>query len=362
MKTLGAIADYVGGTLRGDPQLAIERVVHPALAQGPADLALVLSKNALPYLSTGKVQCAVVPAEAGDTAIPNQITVDRPRLVLARLMELFERRPYVAPGIHPASVIDASATIGTGVAIGPHCWVGPGSVIGDSTQLICNVSVGAEVTIGERCLVHAGVCIGDRSRIGSRVIIQPNVNIGGDGFAFVTREPGSVESVRDTGEVRSFNTEIVRINSIGHVVIEDDVEIGSGTCIDRGTLGETRIGRGSKLDNLIQVGHNVTIGENCLVVAQVGLGGSSKVGDRAVVGGQAGVPDHMQIGNDAVVHAQAGISANVPERSVLIGSPAIPKREFLEREVQIKRLPNLRRMIKELQARVAELEEKLRGV
>ncbi len=185
-------------------------------------------------------------------------------------------------------------------------------MIGNDCRLVCNVSVGAEVTIGDHTLLHAGVRIGDRCEIGSRVIIQPNVTIGGDGFAFVTPEPGSVESVRKTGEVRSFNNEIIRINSLGNVVIEDDVEIGAGTCIDRGTLGETRIGRGTKLDNLIQVGHNATIGSNCLIVSQVGLGGSSKVGNRVVIGGQSGLPDHVTVGDDAVVHARSGITGHVP--------------------------------------------------
>ena len=158
-------------------------------------------------------------------------------------------------------------------------------MIGDHSRLVSHVSVGAEVEIGENTLLHAGVCIGDRCQIGSRVIIQPNATIGGDGFAYVTPEPGSLESARATGEVKSFNNELVRINSIGNVVIEDNVEIGAGTCVDRGTLGETRVGRGTKLDNLVQVGHNVTIGTNCLIIAQVGLAGSSKVGHRAVIGG-----------------------------------------------------------------------------
>jgi UDP-3-O-[3-hydroxymyristoyl] glucosamine N-acyltransferase len=162
--------------------------------------------------------------------------------------------------------------------------------------------------------------------------------------------------------VRSFNNELVRINSIGNVVIEDDVEIGAGTCIDRGTLGETRVGRGSKLDNLVQVAHNVTIGTNCLIVAQVGLGGSSKVGHRAVLGGQAGLPDHLTIGDDALVLAQAGITAHVPPKSIVIGSPAEPKRRFLEQQLNIKRLPKITRELRELRQQVAALTEKLNSL
>ena len=145
-------------------------------------------------------------------------------------------------------------------------------------------------------------------------------------------------------------------------MIEDEVEIGAGTCVDRGALGETRIGRGSKLDNLVQVGHNVTIGTNCLIVAQVGLGGSSKVGHRAVVGGQAGLPDHLTIGDDALVHPQAGITNHIPAKSIVIGSPAEPKRRFLEQQVQIRRLPRIARELRELREQVAALTEKLNSL
>jgi UDP-3-O-[3-hydroxymyristoyl] glucosamine N-acyltransferase len=362
MKTLGEIASYVGGQLYGDASVLIQRVVHPALAQTSSDLALVLSPSAVPILADGKITNALLPVEIGDCPTPNRIVVKRPRLVLAKLLELFDRPVHVAPGVHPSAVVDPSATIGVNVSIGPFCWVGPKTTIGDHSRLVAHVSVGAEVTIGENVLFHAGVSIGDRCQIGSRVIVQSNAAIGGDGFAYVTPEPGSVESARATGEVRSFNNELVRVNSIGNVIIEDDVEIGACTCIDRGTLGETRVGRGSKLDNLVQVGHNVTIGTNCLIIAQVGLAGSSKVGHRAVVGGQAGLADHLTIGDDALVHPQAGITNHVPARSIVIGSPAEPKMRYLEQHLQIRRLPKIARQLQELKQQVAALTEKLNSL
>jgi UDP-3-O-[3-hydroxymyristoyl] glucosamine N-acyltransferase len=362
MKTLGEIANYVGGVIYGDASVQIERVVHPALVQADSDLALVLSTNAVPFLSSERVKNAVLPAEVGAVQTPNRIVVTRPRLVLARLLELFERPVHVATGIHSTAVIDPAASIGQNVAIGPFCWVGPNSRIGDHVRMVCHVSVGAEVVIGEKTLLHAGVCVGDRCEIGNRVIIQPNASIGGDGFAYVTPEPGSIESARSTGTVSSFNEQLVRINSIGNVIIEDDVEIGANTCIDRGTLGETRVCKSAKLDNLVQIGHNVTIGKNCLIVSQVGVGGSAKVGDRAVIGGQAGLPDHLNIGNDALVQPQAGVTKNVPERAIVIGSPAVPKREFLEREFALKRLPRLIAQVKELRAQVVSLTEKVNSM
>jgi UDP-3-O-[3-hydroxymyristoyl] glucosamine N-acyltransferase len=361
MKTLGEIAKYLDGELRGDTDVAITRVVHPALVRGPEDLALVLSESVLELLKQNKVSNAVVPAEIGPVDVPNFVLVPRPRLALARLLELFERPAHSNEGIHPSAVIDPTAKIGANTSIGPHCWVGPNTVIGTGSRLICNVNIGAEVSIGNQTLLHAGVFIGDRCEIGNHVIIQPNATIGGDGFSFVTPERGSVESVRPNKktEVTSFNHEIVRVNSIGNVVIEDHVEIGAGTCIDRGTLGETRIGSGSKLDNLIQVGHNAMIGQNCLIVALAGLGGSSKVGNRVVMGGQAGLPDHMVVGDDAVIWAQAGVVGNVPAKQAVGSTPAVPMREFLERQVQLKRLPAMQRQLKELQKAVEDLQKEL---
>ena len=362
MKTLGEIARYVGGQLRGDASAPIQRIVHPAQVQNEFDLALVLSPSAASILASGQIANAVLPEEVESRLTPNQIVVKRPRLVLAKLLELFDRPVHLDPGVHPSAVIDSSAIIGQNVSIGPFCWIGPRSKIADHCRLVAHISIGADVVIGEKTLLHAGVSIGDRCQIGHRVVIQANAAIGGDGFAYVTPEPGSVESAIATGEVRSFNNELVRINSVGNVVIEDEVEIGAGACIDRGTLGETRIGRGSKLDNLVQVAHNVTIGTNCLIVAQVGLGGSSKVGHRAVVGGQAGLPDHLTIGDDALVQAQAGIVHHIPAKSIFIGSPAEPKRRFLEQQVQIRRLPRIARELKELREQVAALTEKLNSL
>jgi UDP-3-O-[3-hydroxymyristoyl] glucosamine N-acyltransferase len=362
MKTLGEIAKSLEGRLHGDAALQIDRVVHPALVSGPRDLALVLSANATKYLASGDLVSAVLPEDVDPGKTPNWISVKRPRLALARLMELFERPVYSTPGIHPTAVIDSTAKLGKDVGVGPHCWIGPNTIIGDRTRIVSHASIGANVVLGRKCLVHAGVRIGDRSEIGNRVIIQPNAVIGGDGFAFVTPERGSVEDVRAKKQINSFNTEIVRINSIGNVVIEDDVEIGSGSCIDRGTMGETRIGQGTKLDNLIQVGHNATIGRNCMVVALVGLGGSSQLGDRVVMGGQSGLPDHMSVGDDSVVYAQSGITENIPPRELVGGSPAVPLRDALRREMSAKRLPRMFQELKELRQRVAELESLLKQI
>lgn len=362
MKTLGEIAAYVDGQLIGDASLPIRRVVHPSLVRDDSDLALAFSPSAASILASGKITNAVLPESIETGLTPNQIVVGRPRLVLARLLELFELPVHVSPGVHPSAVIDPTAKIGQHVSIGPLCWIGPGTRVGDHSRLVSHVSLGEEVEIGENTLLYAGVCIGDRCRIGSRVIIQPNATVGGDGFAYVTPEPGSVESARETGEIKSFNNELVRINSIGNVVIEDDVEIGAGSCLDRATLGETRVGKGSKLDNLVQVGHNVTIGTNCLIVGQVGLGGSSKVGDRVVLGGQSGLADHLTIGDDALILAKSGLKDHVLTRSIVMGSPAETRKDYLEQHLNIKRLPRILRELKDLKQQVAVLTEKLNSM
>src|SRR5580700_9312737 len=226
VKTLGEIAKYLDGKLQGDPAAVIKRIVHPALVREPGDLALVLSANVLDLLKRNQAANAIAPAELDSLDVPNYILISRPRLALARLLELFERPVYSGKGIHPTAAIDPTAKIGEKVSIGPHCWIGPNSIIGAGTRLICNVSVGAEVEIGEKTLLHPGVNVGDRCKIGKRVIIQPNACIGGDGFSFVTAEPGNIEAVRQKRQIvesTEASSQKVRINSIGNVVIEDEV-------------------------------------------------------------------------------------------------------------------------------------------
>lgn len=355
IKTLGELAELLQGDCIGDPTLEIGQVVHPLQAGSPQDLALVLDKGILPLLAQKPVSTALVPMELEIADIPNQIRVKRVKVALAKLLEIFDKPAYVPSGIHPSAVIDPTATISEGVSIGPLCSVGPRAVIGPGTRLIAQVSVGADVTMGERCLLHAGVRVGDRVQLGNRVILQPNAAVGADGYSYVTPELGSVESARATGKVGAQNTAIIRINSIGTVVLEDDVEIGANSCVDRGTLGETRIKKGTKIDNLVQVAHNVTIGENCLIVAQAGIAGSTKVGNRTVMGGQVGIPDHVTIGEDCIIMSQSGISSDLPDKSIVAGSPAIPRREFLYREMQIKRLKGLHQKVEELSKRIEAL-------
>ncbi|HEV7866531.1 MAG TPA: UDP-3-O-(3-hydroxymyristoyl)glucosamine N-acyltransferase [Chthoniobacteraceae bacterium] len=355
-RTLGWLASELGGELLGNPEIEIRRVVHPSYAENEHDLALVYSASVAGIAEARAVQTALVPMEPEVPGIPNQIKVARPRVTLARLLEIFAQPPRVAPGVHLSAVIDPTAELAENVHVGPNCSVGPDTKIASGTTLVAGVHIGAAVEIGEDCVFFSGVCIGDRVRIGSRVIIKANATIGNDGFSFQTVEPGSAELTRQTGKAQPTDSEILRINSIGTVVIEDDVEIGACACIDRATLHETRIGRGTKIDNLVQVAHNVQVGRKCVIVSLAGIAGSATIGDRVVIAAQAGIPDHIQIGDDCVIMPQAGVTRDLPAKSYVGGSPAEPRKEFLNGLMQIKRIRTIARRIKEFGERLEKLE------
>lgn len=352
-KTLGWLASELGGELLGNPEIEIRRVVHPSYAESEHDLALVYTAAVAPIVKERAVQTALVPLSPDVPGIPNQIKVERPRVSLARLLEIFARPPFITSGIHSTAFVDPTAEVAADVSIGPLCRVGPNTKIGSGTKLVSGVHIGANAEIGSSCLFFSGVCVGDRVRIGNRVILKANAAIGNDGFSFQTVEPGSAE-VR---KVQPTNTRILRINSVGTVVIGDDVEVGACACIDRATLHETRIGRGTKIDNLVQIAHNVQIGENCLVVSLAGVAGSAKIGDRVVVAAQAGIPDHVTIGNDSAIMPQAGVAGNLPDKSYVGGSPAVPRKQFINDLMQVKRIKGLGRRIKELEERLEKLEK-----
>ena len=355
LKSLGWLASELGGKVQGNADLEIRRVVNPAFAEDEHDLALVYSMAVAPIVKARKIQTALVPLEPDVPGIPNQLKVERPRVALARLLEIFARPPVVPIGIHPSSVIDSTAQLAADVRVGPHCSVGPRTKIGAGGTLVAGVHLGADVEIGSNCLLFAGVCVGDRVRIGDRVIIKANAAIGNDGFSFQTVEPGSAEVVRQTGKPQPTDSEILRINSVGTVVIEDDVEIGANACIDRATLHETRIGRGTKIDNLVQIAHNVQIGEKCIVVAMAGIAGSATVGDRVLIAAQAGIADHMTVGDDCLIMPQAGVAGNLPAKSYVGGTPAEPRDVFVNNLMQVKRIKSLARKLKDLAERVDRL-------
>lgn len=347
---LFVIAEALNAQLVGDGDIEIARVVHPADAQGDGDLAAAMDPKLLPLLSGGKAKAAVLAAGATppeDAGLRGWIEVGRPRLAIAGLSHLYDRPVWAEPGVHPTAWVHPDAVLGEDVSIGPFVMIGPGARLGDGVAVQSHASVGRDAVVGARSLIHAGARIGERVSMGQGCVIQPNAVIGGDGFSFVTPEPGSVETAKRTGVVGATNHTILRINSLGAVTLGDNVEIGAGAAIDRGTLTDTRVGSGTKIDNLVQVGHNVQVGENCMLCGQVGIAGSAIIGDRVVLAGQVGVADHVNIGSDVLIGACSGVGQDVPPRTILIGYPAIPRKEFFE---QIKNLRRLRRVFDDVAA------------
>lgn len=348
------IATALNARLVGDGSIEIERPVHPADAEGARDLALAMEPKALELLKGSRARAAIVREEGKlrEHGLDGYIVIGRSRYAMARLLELFPRPPHAEPGIHPTAAVAEDAELAGDVRVGPFCSVGPGAKIGAGSTLLGHVSVGAAAVIGVRCLFHPGARIGERVAIGDRVIIHQNASIGADGFSYVTPEPGSVESAKESSAVAATNDELVRINSIGTVILEDDVEVGACSAIDRGTVSATRVGRNTKIDDLVMIGHNCVIGENCMLCGQVGIAGSSTIGDRVVLGGKVGVGDHLTIGSDSVIAAGTMIGRNVAPRSVLMGYPAMPRSDAQELLMHVLRLPRLVEEVAELKRRL----------
>lgn len=359
--SLQSIAASLDATLIGDGNLVVTRVVHPADAKVSQDMALAFEKELHPLLEDSKAG-AVALAEGQEDMAKNfkgAVVVKRGRLAMAKLTALFANPANVAVGVHPSAVVDVTAKIGKNVSIGPFCYVGADAVVGDGTKLVSQVTVSAGARLGKDCLLYAGVRVGDNVVLGDRVIVHYNSVIGSDGFSFVTPEPGSAETAKRSGgsTVESFNTEIIRIHSLGAVVLGDDVEIGACTAIDRGTVTDTRIGRGTKIDNQVQIAHNVIIGENCLICGNVGVAGSSTIGDRVVLAARSGIADHLKIGDDAVLMAAAQLGSNVPSKAIYMGLPAMPRERFFEQMIHLARIKNMAKRIAALEEKINTLEK-----
>jgi UDP-3-O-[3-hydroxymyristoyl] glucosamine N-acyltransferase len=341
------IAEALSGRLDGDGGIDVDRLVHPARAERPSDLAIAISAEAAASLSQSKARAVVVSAAhpGQSSSFPAVIVVTDTRMALAKLTALFDPGPRQDKGVHPTAVVAADAKLGAGVSIGAHVVIGPRSRIGAGTKIMPQVTIGADVAIGAQSLLHSGVRIGDCCTIGDRAIVHGNAVIGADGFSFA---PDLMSATAFTAGVQ-----VTRVHSLGNVVIGDDVEIGACTTIDRATLESTRVGRGSKIDDHVHIGHNVTIGENCIICGMVGISGSVVLGDRVRLGGGVGIADHVHIGDEGVVGARSGVSANVPAGAVVMGYPAIPHRRFVERQ---RYLGRAKRLYDKVEAMVSRLD------
>lgn len=357
--TTQKIAEALDGELIGKGDIVIERVSHPADVRGERDLALAMDSKLLPLLDKTSARAVVVSNDAKFEPgfMDACIVVSRPRLAMAKLTTLFAEETSVPPGIHPTAIVEDGAKIGANVTLGAYSYICKDAVIGANSVLHPQTYVGPSAQIGTDALIFPGVRIGARVQIGARCIIHYNTSIGADGFSFVTPQMGSVEAAKSSGAVTATNNELVRIASLGTVIMGDDVEIGANTSIDRGTVAATRIGNGTKIDNQVQIGHNVTIGENCLVCGRVGIAGSAQIGDRVVVGGAAGIADHLKIGDDAVIMAMSGVAGNVLPKQIVGGYPSMAREKLVENHFYFGRIKNYMKKIEEFAKRLDRLEQ-----
>ena len=325
------IARLVGGRAHGDESRNIEGAAHLESAS-PADIAFAEGEREIARLALSQAGCILVPQ---GTSLPGRtfITVAAPKIAFIEAVEaLTAPQPYI-PGLHPTAVVSPQARLGAEVRVGPQVVIEARVSVGDCTALGAGVFLGEGAEVGSHCMLHCHVTLYPGARVGNRVVLHSGVVIGGDGFGYVFAG----------GRYRKFP-------QIGGVVIEDEVEIGCNTTVDRGSLGVTVIGFGTKIDNLVQIAHNVRIGRHCVIAAQTGISGSSDIGDYVVIGGQAGIGEHVRIENRASLGGQSGVlpAKVIREGGVYWGTPARPLAEFKKLYAHVANLPELARKVREL--------------
>jgi len=339
-KTLSEIAAYLQASVVGDGGVEI-RDIKGLDEAGEGDLTFLANPKYRKKIATTAASAILVSAPVEGTG-KNFIVVKDPYAALARLLALFYPEERDFQGVSPAAFIGPGALVADGATVYPGAYVGAGARVGRGTVLYPGVYVGHGAAVGEDCILYPNVTVYRRCLIGNRVILHAGVVVGSDGFGFAN--PG---------------IENRKVPQVGIVQIDDDVEIQANTTIDRGTLGKTWIQRGAKIDNLVQIAHNVVIGENSIVVAQVGISGSTRLGKRVIIGGQAGLVGHIHVGDNVMIAARAGINKDIPSSRIMSGAPAIPHAEWLRLNAHILRLPEMHKTVQELRKKIEELEKKL---
>lgn len=337
--SLREIAEQVGGVLEGAGDAEIGGVAGLEEA-GPGDLAFVAHPRYRGALRDTRATAVLAPPGVDCPAHVRVVRTKDPYAALRCVLMLFGSGTPPVHGIHPTALVPGDAELGEGVGVGPHAVLGSGVKLGAGTQVGAGAYIGAAASTGADCILHPHVYIGERCVVGDRVVIQPGAVIGSDGFGYAFVEG-----------------RYLRIPQVGIVEIGDDVEIGANACIDRAALGKTRIGRGTKIDNLVQIAHNVALGEDCALAAQVGVAGSTRIGKLVRLGGQAGLAGHVRVGDGAQVAAQGGVIGDVPPGVIVSGYPARPHREALRAEAALRRLPELVRRVRALEQRRERSEE-----
>ncbi len=342
--TLKDLAQRLGCRLEGDGVVEITGAAGIEQAQ-PGEVSFIANPKYLRALAATRAS-AVILDEKAPAPPCAALRTPEPYVAFARALELFAHVPHPPPGVDACSAIGRDVQFGKHVAVGPFVAIGDGAVIGDHTVIHSHTAIGAGTRLGRDCIIYSHVAIRERVTIGDRVILHGGVVIGSDGYGFARRKDGTHYKIPQNGTV----------------VIEDDVELGAGTCVDRPAVGETRIGAGSKIDNLVQIAHGVRVGERVLFAAQTGIAGSSTVEDDVVLAGQVGVAGHITIGKGTIATAQTGIPNSTGPGSFVSGYPAVPNREWLKSSAVIRKLPELRKQVQDLERRLAGLESELARV
>jgi UDP-3-O-[3-hydroxymyristoyl] glucosamine N-acyltransferase len=337
--TVRELAQRLNCPYEGDGETKIWGVTSLELAQ-EGDLVFLAHRKFKGFLEATKASAVILQPQEIFERLP-VIRSENPHLTFIRAVEFFWNPYRPEPGIHPAAMISPSAKIGKGVSIGPLAYIGEDVEIGARSIIFPLVAVYPRVKIGEETVIHSHVSIREEVRIGNRVTIHSGVVIGSDGFGYL-RSPDGTH---------------IKIPQKGTAVIEDDVEIGANTTIDRAALGESVIRKGTKIDNLVQIAHNVEIGENSIIIAQTGIAGSTKLGKNVTAAGQVGIADHITIGDNVTIMAQAGIMKDIPANSVVVGTPHMEVREFFKVIASLPHLYDLVKDVKQLKAKIEELEK-----
>ena len=339
-KRLKELAEWVDGTVVGDGETEISGVAAIGEARA-GEITFIADLKYLPKLRETKASAIIVSREVSQGDKP-LLCVTHPHLAFAKILTLFFQKPYQGKGIDSNTWISPTAKLGESLTLYPFVHIGDRCLIGDRVTLYPGVYVGEDAAIGEDSILYPNVSVYPGTLVGKRVILHSGVVIGSDGFGYVKEGKKNI-----------------KIPQVGSVEIEDDVELGANTTVDRATLGKTIIRRGTKIDNLVQVAHNVVIGEDSVLCAQAGISGSTKIGSNVTLAGQVGVVDHVEIGDNVIVGAQAGVTHNLPGNQGYVGSPALPHREFLRSNAVFPKLPEMRKTLVDMEKRLKKIEETL---
>jgi UDP-3-O-[3-hydroxymyristoyl] glucosamine N-acyltransferase len=340
---LEEFAALTGAKVKGDSQIRIYGV--GSLEDAREDqLSFAMDERYLQRVSTCRAAALIVPPTLEHLEQPLLIST-QPYLTMARVAQLFAEPPFLPNEVHPAACVGEGTHLGDEVRIGPLAQVGRRCRIGNGTRVYGGAYLGCDVEVGDHCLIYPNVTVLDRCQIGNRVVIHSGTVVGSDGFGFAQDEKGRH----------------VKIPQGGIVQIDDDVEIGANCTIDRGTFGRTWLQRGTKIDNLVQIAHNVVIGEHAIIISQVGISGSTRIGKHVVLAGQVGVVGHIEIGDGARIGAQSGVGGSVKAGADMTGSPVMPHKEWLKMITVLKRLPELRQELRQLKTKVQAMEKAVHG-